>query len=66
MADNVWDILDRKALEAIRLSMALTVAFNVSRENDQRLDGGPLEDVRETLGFKQGFLDEVVQHEDGG
>jgi len=32
MSDGEWDILDQKALRAIRLSLASTVAFNVSRE----------------------------------
>jgi len=34
MSDGEWEILDRKALGEIRLSLALTstVAFNVSRE----------------------------------
>jgi len=52
MSDSEWEILNRKALGAIRLSLTSTVAFNVSREKDQRLDGGTIEDVRETLGFK--------------
>ena len=29
-------------------------------EDDPRFDGDPLENVRETLGFKQGFLNEEV------
>ena len=32
MSDGEWEILDRKALGAIQLFLALTVAFNVSRE----------------------------------
>ena len=31
-----------------------------------RLDGSPIKDIRETLDIEQGFLDEVVQPEDGG
>ena len=46
MSEGDWDILDRKALGAIQLFLALTVAFNVSREK------GPLEDVREIFDFK--------------
>ena len=30
--DTEWDILDRKALETIRLSLAASVAFNISKE----------------------------------
>ena len=32
MSDGEWDILDQKALGAIRLSLASTVAFNATRE----------------------------------
>jgi hypothetical protein len=33
MKDEEWDILDRKALGTIRLSLAALVAFNISKEN---------------------------------
>jgi hypothetical protein len=32
MKDEEWDILDRKALGTIRLSLATSVAFNISKE----------------------------------
>ena len=32
MSDGKWDILDQKALEGFRLSLALKVAFNIFRE----------------------------------
>jgi hypothetical protein len=32
MKDEEWDILDRKALGTIRLSLAASVAFNISKE----------------------------------
>jgi hypothetical protein len=32
MEDKAWDILDRKALGAVRLSLAPSVAFNISKE----------------------------------
>jgi len=32
MSDGEWEILDRKAIWAIRLTLASTVVFNVSRE----------------------------------
>ena len=32
MKDEEWEILDRKALGMIRLSLAASVAFNISRE----------------------------------
>jgi hypothetical protein len=33
MKDEEWEILDRKALGTIRLSLAASVAFNISKEN---------------------------------
>ena len=32
MKDEEWEVLDRKALGTIRLCMALSVAFNISKE----------------------------------
>jgi hypothetical protein len=32
MKDEEWEILDRKALGTIRLSLAASVAFNISKE----------------------------------
>jgi gag-polypeptide of LTR copia-type len=32
MSDKNWDILDRKALGVIRLSLSRSVAFNISKE----------------------------------
>ena len=32
MTDGEWEVLDRKALRAIRLSLVSTVAFNFFRE----------------------------------
>ena len=32
MKDEEWDILDRKALGTIRLSLEASVAFNISKE----------------------------------
>jgi hypothetical protein len=32
MKDEEWEILDRKALGTIRLSLAVSVAFNISKE----------------------------------
>ena len=32
MKDQEWEILDRKALGMIRLSLAASVAFNISKE----------------------------------
>jgi len=32
MTDGEWEVLDQKALGAIRLSLTSTVAFNISRE----------------------------------
>ena len=32
MKDKEWEILDRKALETIQLSLAASVAFNISKE----------------------------------
>jgi len=33
MTDGEWDILDRKALGTIQLCLAVSVAFNISKEN---------------------------------
>jgi hypothetical protein len=33
MKDEEWEILDRKALGTIQLSLAASVAFNISKEN---------------------------------
>jgi hypothetical protein len=32
MKDEEWEVLDRKALGTIRLSLAASVAFNISKE----------------------------------
>ena len=53
MSNGKWDILHRKALGVIRLSLASTIAFNGFKEKmNQRLDGDAIEDVRETFSFK--------------
>ena len=36
MKDEEWEILDRKALGTIRLSLAVSVAFNISKEKTTR------------------------------
>ena len=36
MKDEEWEILDRKALGTIRLSLAASVAFNISKENTMK------------------------------
>jgi hypothetical protein len=37
--DEEWEILDRKALGTIRLSLAALVAFNISKEKTKGFDG---------------------------
>jgi hypothetical protein len=40
MKDEEWEILDRKALGTIRLSLAASVAFNISeRKDNEGFDG---------------------------
>jgi hypothetical protein len=36
MKNEEWEILDRKALGTIRLSLAVSVAFNISKENTMK------------------------------
>jgi hypothetical protein len=36
MKDEEWEILDRKALGTIRLSLAASVAFNISKEKTMK------------------------------
>ena len=36
MKDEKWEILDKKALGMIRLSLAASVAFNISKENTMK------------------------------
>jgi hypothetical protein len=36
MKDKEWEILDRKALGTIQLSLAASVAFNISKENTMK------------------------------
>jgi hypothetical protein len=36
MKDEEWDILDRKALGMIRLTLEASVAFNISKENKMK------------------------------
>jgi hypothetical protein len=36
MKDEEWEILDRKALGMIRLSLAASVAFNISKEKTMK------------------------------
>jgi len=65
MSNGEWEILDRKALGDPIIPDIDDCIQHLQREDDQRLDAGTSEDVRETLGFKQDFLDEV-QLKDGG
>jgi len=37
MIDEEWNLLDRKALETVRLCLAASVAFNISKET--RIEG---------------------------
>jgi hypothetical protein len=37
MKDNEWDILDRKALGIIQLSLAVSMAFNISKKRQQKV-----------------------------
>jgi hypothetical protein len=37
MKDKEWEILDRKALGTIRLSLAVLVAFNISKEKTTKV-----------------------------
>jgi hypothetical protein len=39
MKDEEWEVLDRKALGTIRLSLATSVAFNISKEKTMKDDG---------------------------
>ena len=34
MKDEEWEVLDKKALGMIRLSLAASVAFNISKKKD--------------------------------
>ena len=36
MKDEEWEVLDRKALGTMRLCLALSVAFNISKEKKNR------------------------------
>jgi hypothetical protein len=36
MKDEEWEVLDRKALGMIRLSLATSVAFNISKKRQRR------------------------------
>ena len=51
MSDGEWGILDRKALRAIRLSLAWMVAFNVSREKTALDLMTDLSEIYEKLSF---------------
>ena len=37
MKDEEWEVLDRKALGTIRLCMASSVAFNISKKRQHRV-----------------------------
>ena len=37
MKDEEWEVLDRKALGTIRLCLASSVAFNISKKKQQRV-----------------------------
>jgi hypothetical protein len=36
MKDEEWEVLDRKALGMIRMSLAMSVAFNISKEKTMK------------------------------
>ena len=36
MKDEEWEVLDRKELGTIRLSLAMSVAFNISKEKTMK------------------------------
>jgi len=65
MSYGEWDILDQKVLGSIQLSLATTVAFNVSRATTQDLMAAPSEMYEKLSASNMIFLDEeVVQPED--
>ena len=68
MADDDWDILYRKVLGAIRLSLTSIVAFNVYREKMIKDLMAALSKMYEkSSASNKIFLDEVVvQSYDGG
>ena len=68
MSDGKWKILDQKALKAIRLFLASTIAFNISREKKTKnLIAALLEMYKKLSASNKIFHnEEVVQSEDGG
>jgi len=60
MSNGKWEILDQKTLGVIQLSLLSTVAFNVSKEKTIRDLMATIEDIRESLGVKQGIFDEEI------
>ena len=60
MKDEEWEVLNRKALGTIRLCLASSVAFNISkRKNHRGCDECIGENLRKTLGFQQGIFNEA-------
>ena len=58
MKDEEWNLLDRKALGTIRLCLAASVAFNISKETT--IEGLMQTLSKLTLGLKQGISYETV------
>ena len=55
-----WEVLDKKALWTIRLCLASSVAFNISKEKNNRgCDERIVETLRKTLGFQQGIFNQA-------
>ena len=64
MTNDEWEVLDSKSP---RVNPIYPWHRRLRLTSPGRLGSGPIENVRETLGIKQGFLhEEVVQPKDDG
>ena len=60
MKDEEWEVLDRKTLGTIRMCLASSVAFNISKENTMEGVMSALAKLYEKrLGFQQGNSNEA-------
>ena len=61
MTDTEWNILDRKALRTVRLCLAASVAFNISKETTiEGLMQTLVKLYEKTIDLKQGISSETT------
>lgn len=67
MSNADWDVLDKRILGMIRLSLLSLIAFNISKEETTKDLMATLSQMYEkTISIQQGvFYEDVIEYEDG-